>query len=225
MQQLRDCHSPAIILRALRFLSIRLKSRPQSAEIELSVTQARAKLIAADEAFSQALEERVAASAEVHYLDGILNKGVADVAREALAQVKGDRNDARYMKLFAVSPSTAMRPVAGEAQERYVQNIISRLAEDASLAPLKSHADMLKGHLAALNAAVAKRQELYVPEAKAAADRRIAADEARRIYNQAAARLALMLGNDRALIDSFFFDLSKKSAEDESAASDEAAAT
>jgi len=210
MQQLRETHGFGVHDRALRFLSIRLRSRPDTATIEPAVSAARSALTTTNEAWKQAVEERVAASAEVAYLDSLLDAAVADLAREVVVLVRSDRADPRYRKLFATPPSSAMRPVANETQDLFVQNLIQRLGEDADLASLRPHADKLTQRRDALKGALARRSSLYLPETKTAADRNQALDAARRLYNQMPAQLTLAIGNDRALIDSFFAPLGRE---------------
>jgi len=215
MKLLREKQGYPATHRALRFLSIRLRSRPATAVFEPPIAAARASLVATNEAWEEAVEARVAATAEVEYLATLLDAAVGDCAREAQVLVRNDRKDPRFQKLFSVAPTVAMRPTAGEAQDRFVQNIIQRLMEDADLATLRPHADKLAQCREALKTAVERRNALYVPEAKAAADRSLALDTARRLYNQMPAQLTLALGADRVLIDSFFVDFARGGSEDE----------
>jgi hypothetical protein len=206
MQQLRADHGIAVFQRALRLLSIRLRSRPQTQPLAPAIDALRAKVAAADDASAHAVEERVGATAELDYRDGLLDGCVAGLARETLVLTNGDRSDPRYTKLFAVAPSAGMKPTAGDVQARYVKAILARLAEDADLAPLKPRAVEIEAALAAVVEAEQRREGLFVAETKATVERRMVLDEARRAYNRTAAELTLIL-DDVALVDSYFLDL------------------
>lgn len=208
MQRLLDRHRFNDVDRALRFLTIRLRSRPLSAPLAEQMVQARSKVRETEERYQDALMERVAATAEIHYLDAQLDETVMAVSREALVLTGGRRDDPRYVKLFASSPSAGMSSVGGDRQDQFVRNILWRLREDADFEPLRAHAETLAARQAELSAAVERRRQLSVPEAAADADRRIALEEARRLYNRAEAHLRLLFDNE-SLVESYFITLHK----------------
>jgi hypothetical protein len=215
VQRLLAKHRFADIDRALRFLAIRLGSRPETSALANDVTQARTAARESEDKYQQALQARVAGSAEIEYLDGRLDELVMTVARDLLAATRGNRADPRYLKLFATAPSVAMSPLGGDAQDLYVRNIVTRLREDKELAPVQQHAEELSTRRAALEAATEKRRGLAVAEASTDADRRIALDNARRIYNRTEAQLQLAFG-DKALVESYFVTLSARAKGEES---------
>ncbi len=210
MNRLYDKDGITTTLSALRFLSVRLKSRPETAPLEAGVSHARQSLQQADERWQQAHEERCGATAEIEYLDTELDEAVAELAREITVVVKNDRSDPRHKKLFAVPPTTGMAGRANDSQERYVANIMGRLAEDQDYAAQRKYLDTIGKHQAALKASVQRREALYVPESQALADRTIALDHARRVYNQMGAQLTLLFNDKRTLVDSFFVANSRK---------------
>lgn len=208
MQNLREEHGVETHLRALRYLSIRLRSRPATSNGAPAVDAAREDVKAKSEAYEAALEQRVAASAEIEYLDGRLDGSVIGLGRDVLALVKGDRGDARYLKLFPVAPTTMMKPVGGDAQATYVNVILDRIAEDDDLSALRSHLKPIRQQLDALEKATQARRQLTIAESKALGDRRLALEDARRVYRLMHPRLLLQFPDDPALVESYFAKLS-----------------
>lgn len=208
MEQLRDQHGHDVVDRALRHLSIRLRSRPESAPFAAEIDDLRGMIRSANDVFLEARETRVAATAELEYLDGELDAGIADLARQALVEVRGKRDDERYRRLFAAAPSDATRPVGGASQERYVRGILAQLTSEASPFPgLREQAAPIEATLTALKEAEQRRADLYVAEATATTERTIALDRARREYNQMHPRLRLLFPRQRRLVESFFVHL------------------
>ncbi len=210
MEQLRETHSVDTVLKALRFLALRLTSRAETATLAERVNSMRQAVADTDNVWQQAHDERCGATAEITYLDSVLDRAVSDLSREVLVLAKNNRSDPRYKKLFGVVPSAGMAGTATPEQERYVANIITRLVEDPDYTTLKARADTLTNANKALKAALAKRETFYGPETTAHANRRVALDNAVRMYNRMYAELSLVFDNDRALVDSYFPALSKR---------------
>ncbi len=208
MQNLRPDQSFPIHMRAFRFVTIRLRSRPQTKALAAETQVQRDALKAAGEAYDEAVEERVAATAEVEYVDSVLDVSVLDLSRELLALNGGDRQDPRFTKLFPVAPAETVRPVTTEGQNRAVRVIVELLKEDPNLAPLRHHAASIGEKLANLEAALKARDGRYVDEDKANANRRQVMDHARRMYRMLMPRLQLIFPNDPVLVESFFLTLS-----------------
>jgi hypothetical protein len=202
MRKLSESSSAQTVLESYRFVLIRLRSRPETAGLVEGMSELRSALNAANEAYYQAYEERCAATAEIDYLDAVLDATVGDLAREVAVLVKNHREDPRYYKLFPVAPSQAMRQASVD-QDRFVTHIISLLAEDEDYTSLRSHADILSQHLKALREAVSTREALYTPEATANGQRQAVLDKARRAYNQLKPQLELIFPS-RSQVDSFF---------------------
>lgn len=208
MQKLTDSHSIGTTTDALRFLDVRLRSRPQTEDLAKLTFAERVELGAKYGEYLDARELRVAASAELAYVDGLLDGDVRGLAREALVLTAGKTDDPRYRTLFPITAAQATKPVGGDAQERFVRGVIDVLTNDDTLAPLRPHADRLQARLDALNAALAQREDLYVPEARARTAYHIALEHARRTYNLCHAHLTLLFPDDPALVESFFRPLS-----------------
>ncbi len=76
---------------SLRFLHIRLRSRPISQPMAEEIREARARLRQQHDLFQEAFEERVAATAEIFYRDSIVNNAVMKLSRSVLLVAEGDR--------------------------------------------------------------------------------------------------------------------------------------
>ena len=205
MEKLREDDGFGAVDRALRFASIRLHSRPQTADLATSVDTERTAIRAREDAWLEARERRIAASAEVAYLDGKLDGGIMGLSRQALVEVKGDRGDPRYRRLFAEAPSAGLAPVAGTGQAHFVAGVLAQLTRDPSPFPdLTGGAPDLQSMVTALQDAEKRRDDLYVPESTARTDLDVALDHARRVYNLLHARLQLLFPDDPGLVESFF---------------------
>lgn len=212
MQKLRERHGVATVLAVLRFLSIRLRSRPETSDLAQAVEQTRGKLRDKSENYAEAREMRVAASAEIVYRDSELDAAMAGLVRSVLVKTQGRRDHEMYVKLFPQSPSVLMLGQADNKQDVFVKTVLDILRNDAQFADFAAEADSLERSSTALQQAVEQRDALYVPESHASADLRVAMDQAKRVYNLAYPRLQLLFPNQRGLVESFFADLSAKSA-------------
>lgn len=211
MQRLTVNHSTNLYLRALRFSTIRMRSRPGAEGISADLTAARQHLAAANEAVELALEERMASVAEVEYLDQRVDDPVLQLARDQRAACGGKLDDPRYVKLFPRQPTAALKPEGGDAQKRFVSHIVKTLREDDDYVGFRDRADEIVARQQALEAAEAARDERYVAEDGARARRRVARAAAAKVYNHAYHRLQIAFPDDPALVESFFMALSSKS--------------
>ena len=205
MEKLRDDHSFPVVKRAVRYCALRLTSRPELAEGAAAMATCRATLRRCEDAYDDALDAKVAATAEVTYRDGRLDRAVAALARDVNAVVDGRTDDPRYQRIFLVSPSEGMRPRGGPEQDRFVQNVLATLEKDDDFADLRKHAVPIGACQRELDEAVARRAGLELAEKRAGRELDIAAAEARDTYNQMAHRVALVYPKDAALVDSFFW--------------------
>ena len=207
MQKLRENHGVITTLGAMRFLSIRLKSRPDTVHLAPDVVAVRSTLVEKDDIADEATEERVGCSAVVAYDDHVVDGVVKDLSLEAKVLVHGVLDEPLYVRLFPIAPSTAMKPVAGDPQERYVTGIVTQLESNDAYATLRGHLPKLTTALGELKAVVKLRDGLYVKEAMALSERRIALDNGRRVYNLMYSRLQVLFPGNNALVDTFFKDL------------------
>ncbi len=204
MHSLRDSHGLPSAKSALRFLGVRLASRPDTASLAPEIQQSRSEVVAAEEAHDEKHEQWLAASAVVRYLDTKLGQMVGTLARDTLSLVGGNRQDARYQRLFAKAPSEAMKGVADDPQERYVRTIIATVQEDDAYKTLRGHLPGLIASLGELKTAVAKRNDLMLANEMALRDVRLTLDKAKRAYNLMYPRLQVIFPDDPALVETFF---------------------
>jgi hypothetical protein len=218
MQSLNDRHGPIAIDAALRHLSIRLRAAPDTAGLAPSVDAARAAVATTHEAWRQAVEERVALTAEIAWLDTELDAAVAALAREALVLANGNRRDARYLRLFPSSPSVATKGVADDGELQFVRAVSDVLAIDGELTALAAHRDRIGAALGKVDDALSRREVARLPELRAANDRGAAMDAARRVYNRMYPQLQVLLPDQEARVESFFKDLTAASTAQETPA-------
>jgi len=205
MEKLRDDHRFPAVKRAVRFCALRLGSRPELGACAGDMARCRADLRRCEERWEDALDERVAASAEVLFRDQRLGEAVAALARDVNVLVGGRTDDARYQRLFLTTPSAAMRPVAGPDQERFVRNVLHVLESDDAFVHERKHAAAIRAGQEALDEAIARRDTLQLAEDRARRELDIATGEARTLYNQMGHRVALAYPGDDVLVDSFFW--------------------
>ena len=154
--------------------------------------------------WEQISAERIAATQETCYLENKLVKCISNLIKDALELVENNRSDERFKTLFSRPPGTSMRPTVNDEQEIYTRGIIQKLIEEPSLDALRAHAEAIKTHLDALNDAMERRDELYLPESKAFLERNITLDRARRVYNTTYPRLRLIYPKNEELVETFF---------------------
>lgn len=204
MERLRDDHRFSVVKRQVRLCALRLRSRPELAACAGEMAGCRAALKRAEEAYDDALDARVAATLEIEYRDAHLGKAVSSLARDVNTLVEGRTDDARYRRIFLVVPSEGMKPLGGDAQDRFVANVLDTLASDEAFVDQRKHAPTIRARQEALVASVAGRKALALEEARASRDLDIAADDARRLYNQMIHRVSLQYPDDDTLVESFF---------------------
>jgi hypothetical protein len=204
MRKLRSDDSPALTSQSLRFLAIRLRSRPSTTPLAKDVLTARATVRAAVDAWEEAREERMATTAEVQYRDAIVDRRVMDLSRDVSATVGGRQDDPRFRKLFPSAPSSALKPVGGEAQGRFILGVLHALKDDAAYKPFAARAKAIREGLDALDEAEDRRRDAFVAEARARAEVVAAVAVAQRSYNALYHQVALKFPDDDALVESFF---------------------
>jgi hypothetical protein len=174
--------------------------------------QTRMKLRDDHEAWQEAKETRIAANAEVFYCDGETDGAVMDASRQVLVVTKGKRDHPIYQQLFPTSPSEATKPVAGDSQRRFVENLIAGLSalathEDPTVAALAVIATTLQATHDELQAAVKTRDACILKEMQALGVLRITLANAQRFYNSLYHRLQLLWPDRSRLVESCFATL------------------
>jgi len=125
------------INRTLRYFSIRLNPFVVAAALCAEANSQRVALTERNERWQQAVEERVAATAEITYRDEQLDTLIAALARELLVLTNVDRNHATFRKLMPTSPTLAIRSIGGDVQTRYVKTVLAVLNDDPDFVSLK----------------------------------------------------------------------------------------
>lgn len=133
MEKLTPAHGKAKMEQGLRHLAIRLQSRPETKEMAPEIRAEVASIREGDDVWLEARQARIAASAEIVYLDEKVGEDVMDLSRAALVEVKGDRNDERYKRVFIENPSEALKPVGGSKQTRFVRAVINQVGAESTL--------------------------------------------------------------------------------------------
>jgi hypothetical protein len=205
MQKLSPTHRTNTTLQALRFAGLRLGSRPETKPWLPALQGVRAELVQKQEAYELALEERVALTAEIGYLDQRVDERVMRLSKELLAQ-ENRRDTERFLSFFPSSATEVIRPVGGSAQHRLVRGLLEGLSRDAEAGgqSLQHHAAPLQEVQDALEQAEARREALYIQESRAKSERDAAQRDAQRHYNLLYPQLQLLFPDDPALVESFF---------------------
>jgi hypothetical protein len=190
-------------LRALRFVCIRLASRPDTLGLVPPVEAARARLRAALEAAAELGEQSAAATAEIVYRDSVEDDAVASLAREVRVLLGGDNKDERWSRLFSQNPSELTRPVAGPQQALHVSHILMMLRTDSAYTSLTGSLLSLEAARAGVEAAERARDALTPALYAAENERRTALDAAKRTYNRLKPQVQLLMDNP-AQVRSFF---------------------
>jgi hypothetical protein len=199
VQRLSEEHGAHTTIRALRFLHVRLSAFSDAASIAQEIDQARSELAEAQERFEVAYTERLAATAEVSYRDDVLDAAVLNLADEALRAFPEQRNDPRYLLLFPIAPIEAVASTASHRQSRFVHQLVATLQNEAAMAPLAAHGQVISKRQAQLEAALAQREERFQQETLATRRRNEALEEACRTYNRSFSRLQLLFRDGRRI--------------------------
>jgi hypothetical protein len=204
--RLSEDYGAPTVLRALRYLCIRLQKFETATAIVSELEQCRSELSSAQEAFEIAYTERVAATAEVSYLDEVLDQTVLNLAAETARLLPGGSDDERYRALFPVAAAEALASTASHRQHRFVHHVLENLRSESAFGPLRSHAALIEQRQHALEASLAERELRFQAEASATRRRNEALDEACRSYNRSFSRLQLLF-RDGARIESLYPNL------------------
>lgn len=216
MQKLTEKHRFATVDRALRFARRRARRRPETSGFVTAITAQRQKLREANDVYLEAVDERIALTAEIKYRDSVIDRLVlVNLKRDLLTLTVDHPSGGKFeKKLFlGVAPSEGMKPIATDSQASYVAGIISRLENDADFAPIKGNAAKLDKAQKDIDVLIAERKKAIVAERITQGDLDLALDEARRFYNQLYPQLSLLFPDDPSLVESYFLDLRAPAAE------------
>ena len=207
MQRLTDHYSVGRSAQALRHLDLRLRGRPGLETTRVDIDAERKRLLAADEAWQAARDERIAQTADVEYRDDRLDSAVMRLSRSLLVVTDGKASDPRYRRVFPVAPSVGTSSIAGDSQTRYVSHVVGAVRTQPETPELAELADVVDQEATALSESIKIREELYVAEMTARANRTIALQAAQRFYNRQYSLLMVAFPDDERWVESCFFDL------------------
>lgn len=207
MQKLKNTHSCNHILKVLRFFIARLQGHSGLPEMAEQINQVKTNLQELQENWLQAVEERVASTAYITYLDQVVDGHVMDLTRRVLSKTKNNRADPHFIILFPIAASAGMAPVASVSQNRYVKSILQILHNDPEYAEYSESKELIGNAQKELKENLKHREELYIIESQANTKRRIAMSEACREYNVTYPRLRLLFPDNPKLVESFFIRL------------------
>ncbi len=210
MEALRKSHGVDVVLGALRILSIRCSSRPESKPIAAEMAEIRAGVRDKKDAWETARDERMAANCEIAYCDSGVDGAVMTLSRQATAMVDGKTDDNRYRNLFPAAPGAQLKPVGGAAQKQFVKGVLRALDEGEDIAELRPLGKPIAKAQKSLDTASDARDDLQVTEDRARTALDIELDAAREAYNQSWHRLNVIFPKDKALVESFFRTLTVK---------------
>jgi hypothetical protein len=203
MREIRDNATTQTVEEAADLHITLLQARDDTSHLASPVITTRDAMLAAAAKEKAARLARLLLSATVVYEDSVLDKLIADLARRALAEF-GQRADARYTSLFTSAPSAAMRPVGGDDQDDYVDNIVTRLTNEPAYAALSHLAGAIEGQQIKLNDLRAKRDAALRVEGAAETDLKVARARAIDAIHHNHPRLKTLFPDDDSLVESFF---------------------
>ena len=207
MQKLTTRQSFNTMSRALRYLELRLARFPELAEFRDQVVAARKKHAEAHASYTEAQEQRIAATAEIGALDDGVDDTTLTLGQATLALFDRNREHPLYKRAFPQSPSSALTDVGGDRQERFVANLCATLKTDDAYAPLREKGLALERLAEQLKQAQARRQDLWQREAALGVKYEMTADAIRREYNALYHQFMLRMPGREAEIDTLFLQL------------------
>ena len=209
MEKLTERRSVTTIIDALRFLRIRLRSRPESRPLAQDIELAKAALDEANARLEALIDERRALTAELEYLVEVLYEAIIQLAREVRAKLGGQVDTPLFLSIFPIAPSTAMKEgLASKLQ--YCRQAAGQVIESEALASLKPSGEELLTQVNAIDALLSQRDgELAQSERSASLKQKEALEAARNTYNQTEPKLMLLWPSKPKLVDSMFYDLSR----------------
>ncbi|PKN26358.1 MAG: hypothetical protein CVU65_05885, partial [Deltaproteobacteria bacterium HGW-Deltaproteobacteria-22] len=153
MQQLSENQGYHVISSCLRYVQLRSAGLPALAAFKDTLGGYRSQLTTDWSAYQEVLEQRIALSGEVGYLDSEVDNLVITIGQLLLLQVGRDRKDPAYRRLFPESPSSLVVELAGPRQEKNVSVLLETIRTDEAYAPLRDKAAELEAAMTALKQA------------------------------------------------------------------------
>jgi hypothetical protein len=203
MIKLKEYSGIELTVASLRYLSIRLKSRPDTSALATQVDEFKNELMTLDNKHGELQERRIGLSSEIIYRDSILDEAVMNISRKILVETKNDRKHELYTKLFKITPTKMMAPITSKEQNQNVRLIVDQLKNDQDYSQFTNDATNIEDVLNVLTDSISKRDGAYIEENKAKMELNILKGKSQRLYNKMYPTLQLILDN-KNLIETFF---------------------
>ncbi|MBK9367165.1 MAG: hypothetical protein IPN01_12755 [Deltaproteobacteria bacterium] len=205
MYTMREGASATMALTLLMFVYLRIVHRPAAADVAADLKTAHDDVEAKSSAAVSARRQRMLTTAEIRYLDEELDAAVSRYVKALMALLPEGRADARYLRMFPVTPTEMTTGQGSEEQSRMLKNVLAVHDSEAELAAISPFAEVLRAALAAIDAARAQRVLDYDAEQSANAALRASLVKARGVYNGAYPRLQVAFPGKKGLIRSFYY--------------------
>lgn len=195
---------------AVRFHAKRLNSRPATKPFAKAIKAHADAIRAASDAKEDADLEVEDATAEI----AVLNEGLAQAFKPLVRAldnlVDSNPNDPRRRRLFAETPSDALKPTVDPSQSVFVDGVLQVLAEDADFVALQPHAAPIEAAHTALKAKIAERAGLMAKVAVADSNLAKVVQAACVAHNESEPDVKKLVGaSNKKLVESFFYKFPK----------------
>lgn len=205
MKELNEAHTPAKTARKLGVLSARTHAHPETRAHSPSLLALRALVLAKLEAHELAIIERMAATALLHYQDGVVGVSMQKLSRDVLQVLDGNREHDLYKAGFPIAPSVSTANVADDIQHHYVQVAIATFGAWAEApAHIREQVAKLAADQAELVAAQAAQAAAYLKEAQAWSELQLTTAKGQDAYNHLYHHLRDRLPHLKKLVESLF---------------------
>jgi hypothetical protein len=205
MKRMHETTSLNNIIGGLRFLIIRLKPLRRDENIVLNIQEMVDNLVSKSNEFDMKKLERVGQTAQINYLDDLLDSTVIELSRVILNKSSGRRDSSLYKTMFPITPSKVLSGIGTTTQEAYIKNIINLIESNEEYNEFEAIKNRIKSSLDELNAAMAQRETFYLDENNSHNELRILRLRATRMYNLSYHQLSLLYADDQDFVDSLFY--------------------
>ncbi|MBU1222109.1 hypothetical protein KKF34_18965 [Myxococcota bacterium] len=205
MQKILTSHKFSHVTKALRYMTLRLSRVPELSSYIPEVNDLRIKLQNEWDTWQEAVENRIALTGEIEYLDKDVDRDVVTIGQTAWLHYDRKRTNPNFKKLFPVSPSVMVKEVAGQNQMRWVKTLIETIYTDDEYAFLRDLTPNLTTNMEKLQGAINQREELYRQEALARVNYTIVLDNVRNTYNSLYHQFLLAMPDEKSLVESLFY--------------------
>lgn len=205
MYTMREGASATMALTLMMFVYLRIVHRPAAADVAADLKTTLDDVETKASAAVAARRQRMLTTAEIRYLDEELDAAVSRYVKALMALLPEGRADARYLRMFPVTPTEMTTGQGSEEQSRMLKNVLAVHDSEAELAAISPFAEVLRAALTAIDAARAQRVLDYDNEQSANAALRASLFKARGVYNAAYPRLQVAFPGRKGLIRSFYY--------------------